>query len=118
MGQSTDAILVWGFDLGSEDDLDEKVHERIRYLNDDGYKELETLEKYTGAELVRHCSCDCPMYVVGVTRTKVRAYRGHPKEITSLELDVAEGQVSLKRFAEALGVEPKEGRWILASDWC
>ncbi len=118
MGQSTDAILVWGFDLGDREGLDEEVQNRIEHWNDDGYDEVTALEKSTGAELVSHCSCDCPHYIIGVTKTKTRAWRGHPQEIESLDLDVAEGQAALGAFAKALGVDTKVGRWILASDWC
>lgn len=117
MGQSTDAILVWGFDLGDYTDFPEALSDRIEYLTDEGYKELEALEKSIGVELVGHCSGEHRMYIVGVSKTKTLASRGYPVVITSLKLSIVKAQAALDAFAKELGIEPKPGQWLLASDW-
>ena len=117
MGQSTDAILVWGFDIGDAEELPEEVAKRIDHLLDEGYDELESLQRLHGVELVQHCSGSCPHYIVGIEATKTVAWRGHPKTITSLDLPGKTCQAALDAFAQAIGVEAKPGAWLLASDW-
>lgn len=117
MSQDTDAILVWGFDLGDAEELPAAVQEKIEHWADDGYDEAEAIEAKLGVKLVRYCSGSCPHYVVGVVKTKLRAWRGAVREVASLEVDAAEGQLALAAFAAALGVPAKDGRWLLVSYW-
>lgn len=117
MGTSTDAILVWGFDLGNEEDMSSELQERILFLNDEGYKELAAKEKELGVELVRHCHHECTSYIVGRTSALVVAHRGDPKEIKSLPHIWPSDEERLNRFAKWLGVKPEKGRWLLASYW-
>ena len=120
MGQSTNAILVWGVDLDLGE-LEEEVQDRIEHLLDDGWEELERLEKKTGVALVSHCCSEEPMYILGLAATMTVARRGYPEKIVSLDLP-KNAQESLTSFAEALGIVVTKkgkkwlGRWLLASE--
>lgn len=117
MGQSTDAILVWGFDLGSEEDFPEALADRIEFLQEEGYDDLKALEEKTGVELISHCSNDVTHYIIGVSATKTRAHRGRPKEVYSLEHPILEDQAAIDAFCKELGAKSDKGRWLLASYW-
>jgi hypothetical protein len=117
MGVSTDAKLIYGFEVGkSEGDAD---NSRCDELMDEHYATLTKVEKRLGAELVWHCSDECQMYIIGLTDTYVYAYRGHPQEINPkmFERDRRLMDAELIDIAEALGVKAKPGRWLLASYW-
>lgn len=116
MGVSTDAILVWGFDLGDLSEIEnEKIYDTIEALDEDWEAE-EKLEKKTGAKLVHHCCPNETMYIVGVTATETVVKRGYPKSIESLTVP-PNAQTQLNDFAKAIGVEPKPGQWLLAVWW-
>lgn len=116
MGTSAEAILVWGFDLGDESELDSEVYDKIQLSRDEEWSEWEALEKKTGASLIHYCVADYPCWIVGVTDTKVLAFEGSPQEIKSLEVP-AGAQESLDAIARALGIEPHSGTWLLAAYW-
>ena len=131
MGTSTDAILVYGFEIGSEDEPPEFLEafdgDFDEYLND-----ISGLPKYgesghtfeaqwawrdsCPADMTMHCSYDYPMYILAVRGTKTTAYRGYPKEIKSLAID--EAKVSaFREWCEANGIEYQEPKWLLVSMW-
>ena len=115
MGVSTDAKLVYGFEV----DEDSDDHERCDALMDDEYSTLTAVEKRLGAELVWHCSNEFQRYIVGLTDTYVHAYRGYPVEVNPKMFERSRPlmDAELIDIAEALGVEAKPGRWLLASHW-
>jgi len=118
MGQSTDAILVYGVDLGEElpDSLsfDEDSHDEKS--NPVGYA-FWMGKAVDGVELVSHCSDRCPMYILAAAASETRAWRGDPKLITELKVDPA-WDAALDAFADANGIElPKRPGWLLASWW-
>src|SRR6187551_3834259 len=91
MGQSTDAILVYGIDFGDEppwpefDEPEEEYDEEAcKLLNPLGWMVFNG-DAVDGIVIVRHCSGDCPMYIVGVAGTELRAWRGSPKTVAGLE---------------------------------
>ena len=111
MGVNTDAILLWGFDLGEDFDWpdDEDAFKTYWQAKDDAIKT-------TGCELVWHCSTSCPMWAVAVTDSVLTAIRGCPEEVTSL--DVGPGwEERLRAFCELLGIEWKRPGWLLVSYW-
>lgn len=137
MGQSTDALIAFGFDLGEdleafehlegfEDDPDDFI-EKAMGIPEYGdptrpsYDEVEKLRQAYPVELIRHCSCDYPMYFLAVTGTKKLASRGSPVVIDTLNM-----AVPLDRFNAFMawcvehGIDVPEGdpRWYLFSDWC
>jgi len=110
MGVSTDAILCFGFEI--EEDSDE--HDRCHLLMDEKYEVLSKAESKYGGSLVHHCSDGCTLYIVGIRETK--AWRGYPKEVTSLDVTDDE-RAKLADFAKAIGIEPKAPKWLLCSWW-
>lgn len=139
MGQSTDAILFYGYcwedetskpwEIGkdSEDEDDEDWEDRYARLK--GLKRpsrpWEIIEEHSAhwaaeRELVAvlpvqidtHCS------FVAVKASKTRAWRGSPMEITSLEVK-PEWDAQLREFCQLMGIDvgDQQPRWWLVSDW-
>ena len=68
-------------------------------------------------ELVPHCHCDNPMYIVAAKGTVLTASRGYPQEVTPEILTVSnETREALINFCKEHGLEG-EPKWWLASDW-
>jgi len=127
MGQSTNAILVFGFEidgegekpefLGEHEDLEEYIVVKAG-KKDASYDEWRELEKACPADLVRHCSCDYPMYILAVRGSKTTAFRGYPEKITIESMVIEPEKVAaLKEWCEANNVEYKEPGWLLCSMW-
>jgi hypothetical protein len=146
MGTSTNAILVYGYDLGSSED-GWKV-EPNEELEAEGYYDTETAadalrasvgfteqdwradgyferknaaDAKVGVALKRYCHSDFPMYVLAAETITV--YRGDCK---TLDFTALAGQVQAKgwdaklaRALEALGLTPlqKKPEWLLVSYW-
>lgn len=131
MGQSTDAILIYGYTLS---DYDEESIEDLPFM--DGLEDFDELIAditksthldYSGRraaveafpiDLVMHCSGEYPSYVLGVRSTYMRAHRGHPVEFDSLPEPSPEDISRLKSFMIEHDI-PHEGepKWILCSMW-
>jgi hypothetical protein len=133
MGQSTDALLVYGIDLGdewSEDGLenmlDEDIKAKIRQV--EGFHDLEAnISTYLkangvehGVEIVHHGSCDYSMKLLGIE--VVCAYRGDVKHLDLAELAhmcFAENWAANVRLAaNLLGIPEKDASWMMVSMWC
>lgn len=106
MSVSTDAILVWGFDVGEDEE----------HLSEIDYDELLKISKKHDGELVLHCSDSHPCYIIGLAHGCLCAYRGFPKKVKSLGLP-HDAQKRLDAFACALKVKPQPGKWLLCSYW-
>ncbi|HEY6921952.1 MAG TPA: hypothetical protein VI653_00675 [Steroidobacteraceae bacterium] len=117
MGQSTNAILTYGFQI----EEDSEAHAVCEQLQDDRYDEASAAEKELDVEAISHCSSNCPMFVIGVVSLTTRARRGHPKEIipTALLKNEDEARDKLKRFCERFGLpfDADKCGWWLQSDW-
>jgi len=141
MGQSTDAILCYGFSLGDEEG-ETPVFLRAPEEDEDGEdKDFDQflLEKYApelvewqleyydkrqaainavGVKLVRHCSCEYPMYILAASASVTEASRGNPVDMGQhITGDITAWTAALKKFCADTDVEYKEPSWILCSDW-
>ena len=175
MGQSTNGILVFGSDIGTDEDAIEsmpwyeedaedgngedgfltwfyKLHghdvyaawekfpfDELRALPWDKKKEAEIqwekdnpwfregldqkyeiekqLKELIPIEIVDHCSCDYPLYIIGIKGYVHTAHRGYPETISTLEVlseDLEKAQV----FCEAYKIPFQNPQWFLASMWC
>ena len=137
MGQSTDAILFYGFHA-EEGDWDEIIGDdwedayaakkgdpepgvpydtaENKKLHSDFWNRKSKLVDAEPCEVGTHCSGDFPMPFVCVKASKTRACRGYPEEIKSL--DVGEDwKAILMAFCELLGIPWQEPKWWLVSDW-
>ena len=112
MGQSTNAYLFYGIELG--DDLSDFLQEE-----DDTHGEVEQLlEKagINGIQVGSHCSGDYPIYYL-YTQSYM-AWRGYSKEVDPASLVVSEEETEkLKKAMLVLKRDPVEPKWILASYW-
>lgn len=138
MGQSTDALIAFGFDLGEDiedfdvftsDDEDLGIDEIFdAHIGVVPYKEPgwvshdedEKIRAAAPAELIRHCSGDYPMYFLAVPGTKKLARRGYPEAIDPGHMEVPAEKVSaFLEWCTKHGIEvPEEGpHWHLFSDW-
>ena len=135
MGQSTDAILAYGFDLDAIFDEEINVEEiiptavRFKISQLEGYYDLEEsvpdyLKQHDceGVELVHHCSCDYTMYILGFPMA--RAWRGDVRrlDLTELSQHMAGqgGEQKVRKAAQVLGIDTKDKTpgWLLVSMWC
>ena len=135
MGQSTDAILCYGIPLEFEDqpysDLpfsegfeDEEefddfvLRDRLSLVDPHfPYKDTSEILNACPFELVRHCSCDYPMYIFALKDLTIHAHRGYLKQFDTLPVPNAEGLRILEMYARHFGFYQKP-QWILCSDWC
>lgn len=144
MGQSTDAILFYGFHA-DEGEWDEFIG--IGDEEEDGSTDWEdafaakkgtaapTVEYESNEELFSayweakrklieaepcevdsHCSCDCPMPFVCVKKSKTTAWRGSPAEITSIAVESTWNE-QLRTFCELMGIPWQKPRWWMVSNW-
>jgi len=140
MGQSTDGILVFGIDLGEEypeslldedgdeielDDLLAKEaglpawNEVPDNESSTYYKKKREVVDNAPVCLIRHCSCDYPMYIIGIPTTHVSANRGYPTTIDPKSLKVNQEQIdAFKTWCESHDIDYSEPKWLLCSDWC
>lgn len=136
MGQSTDAILAFGFDLGEE--LPEKIQEELDAINDnegieswlemiagvepwspeakDWWKRRDDAVAKIPVDFIRHCSGDYPMYFLAIRGTEMRASRGYPEPIT-MPASIVGWREILRDFCAEHGIEYEEPDWHIFSMW-
>lgn len=109
MGQSTDALLYYGFDfLSVEEDHTPEEDELDKWYG----------TKTHGCEVDSHCSGDFPVYFVAVKDSRKTAHRGFPKELAPNALEIKpEWDALLRAFCKEAGIEWQEPGWVLASYW-
>jgi hypothetical protein len=68
-------------------------------------------------ELVNCCSGDCPIYILAMPGTTLKAWRGDPKAFSPQQL-VAPPAKQLTDFCDKYGIETSdEPKWWLSSYW-
>jgi len=136
MGQSTDALMAFGFDLGEE------MPESFTYDEDDGFEADEfllrdydvTIPEWTPGigqdywrkkdeliaglpvEIITHCSGEYPMYFLAVRGTEHQARRGYPEKAPQRAIEQSEID-ALRAFCEKHGIEWQEPSWHIFSMW-
>lgn len=130
MGQSTDAILFFGYTWQGEADEEEISTEEWvnRLLEGRGqeytYEAEKALEQEFGCDVAWHCSCDYAIPYVYVIGTKTLASRGDAEVVDPNEMidqDTAEARQKLDTFIAATGIDISEAEgpgWFLVSMWC
>ena len=146
MGQSTDAILFYGYCLeeGTEllaDEFDgdwEEAYARKMGLSPpvepfpekDGPGTAAIKAKYaayweakrhlatkSGAVIGYHCSGDYPMPYVAIRASEIRAHCGYEREVVSLAVQ-PEWRAMLDEFCRIMNITPNgEPKWWLVSYW-
>jgi hypothetical protein len=136
MGQSTDALMAFGFDLGEElpdsftagaedgfeadefllRDYDAGIPEWTPGVGSDYWgKKDEALAKLP-VDVITHCSGEYPMYFLAVRGTSRRATRGTPVVADQYQIGVDQ-IAALRTFCEKHGIEWREPRWHIFSMW-
>lgn len=138
MGQSTDAYLYYGMELGESqfwlddevpgleeeelDDYSKVYYTRVHGHPPESYSDEWKWVEAQPIEIRSHCSCDYPMYFVHVKRLFVQAWRGDPKRIdldylTTVTLEDAD---LLRIFCATMNIpwDMDNVGWRLASMWC
>ena len=115
MGQSTDAIIAFGYDVGNTDEWPDGF-----YLPDD--ESLYDLQETKPVQLVRHCSCDYPMWFIAVNASVAYASRGSPQKLKAhdIEYNTTWTEMVILYAKEHNLPDPdltKVG-WHIMSDWC
>lgn len=141
MGQSTDAILAYGFEIHSPDE-GWLTHEPDEHIEAQSWYKTECFEecaeagdecdcepdlgeiltlalKGTPLSVVSHCHRDYPVWMI--VAHSIRAWRGDPKylDLTALTNQANGWSTQFNHLWQKLGITPTqvEPRWILASDW-
>ena len=132
MGQSTDAYLVYGIPVADEYEGSDNIEINgeeieistmlVRLAGHDpdkiGYLEQSAIEKASPLGMVRHCSDDYPMFILGIKETYQSASRG---ELAEIDPEIFRGDTDawnqqLHKFADHFGLEC-EPKWYLVSYW-
>lgn len=123
MGQSTDAILFYGFhaDEGAWDDFigvdwEDTFCSRKAGMFAGDYDAKNKLLSSEPCQIESHCSAECPMPFVCVKASMTRAWRGYPKKIESLSVH-PDWDAQLRAFCALMNVPWQEPRWWLLSMW-
>lgn len=131
MGTSTNGILVFGFEVGDEDQAPsflDGYEDFEEYLEDisglpkwgepgHSWDEQRSFREQCPVDLVTHCHHDCRMYILAVRGTEHVAHRGFPKEINLADLDVSTEKIAaLKEWAAKRDLKG-EPAWLLCSMW-
>ncbi len=142
MGQSTNAIIAFGFDLGEElpehlqdlmDQRDGDIEEVMAfdsgmpiadidsYFDYASYKQAkEDALKQVHIDLIRHCSGEYPMYFLAARGSDRTAYRGSPTALESFDLDTSTftpAVDAMRSFCERHGIEWQGAKWHIFSMW-
>ncbi|MFD8820808.1 hypothetical protein ACFV1C_00315 [Streptomyces sp. NPDC059605] len=144
MSTSTNAMLVYGYHLGGEDELpdldwynpdeDDDFQEAAErklladlagftetwdQVGEGHYARRSTAMKQVGVEFETHCSGNSPMFLLA-TKT-ITVYRGSVEEIDPADLLAAppEWDTRLRAALDTLGLNPTQetARWLLCSYW-
>lgn len=67
-------------------------------------------------EIVSHCSCDYPLYIIALRGTVMTAWDGEPREIVLPEISAEKVQMLIDFCAEH-GIKGVAPRWLLTSNW-
>lgn len=101
-----------------------KDYDQKRFREDSSYhaewslywEKKNALEKVFGIQLVRHCCCDAPMYILAIGDSVRTASRGYPEEIGQSIEALKEWRETLKLFCKKAGIEFQEPQYLLCSD--
>jgi hypothetical protein len=147
MSTSTDACLAFGVDMGeqgeykfpwdaaSDDwedfeewwafecgitlpDVDYSDEAHVTYQA--YWKRKSEAIKRCPVEMVRHCSDQCPMYILAVRGTLIEASRGYPVALDGgLEKNIdAKALKAFHAFCKQYGITlPAQPQWLLFSYW-
>ena len=87
MGQSTNAIIGWGYVSGEESNLANMVWEAKMDKDssltwedqqEDGMDSYDLMQSISSVEIDTHCHCDYPMLYFAIPESHSQAYRGSP----------------------------------------
>lgn len=138
MGQSTDGILVYGWNLSDEadrdldtswatdfleeledrDNKDEFLAEGLGIILPDDYPERRTVIEGITLDVVNHCSIDYPMYLLTHRALSFRVYRGWLKDVDILKVtDWPKHDAQLWAAVRTLGLEPPMGPKLLMASY-
>ncbi|MET9480963.1 hypothetical protein [Streptomyces sp. NPDC006638] len=120
MGQSTDAILAYGFALPDEVPYEVEWDDDYEGFEEEAEKRLKAAG-ITGVHITSHCSHDYPMYLL--TTSSRTAWRGSPVIVDPRDMVAAPGadgwDDKLRAGMTLLGLTSEQSApgWILCSDW-
>lgn len=131
MGVSTNAVLVFGIDIGEDlpefledfdGDFDDFLadYSGLPKWGEEGHDFDKTVAWNNDfpVELVQHCSYEYPMYILAVRGTESTARRGYAAEIDVASMQIDNVKIlQLKNFCEQYNIEWQEPKWLLCSMW-
>ena len=135
MGVSTDAILVFGINLGEDgDELYDQYREAIGEENDfeefivfqanldhsdpDYFEKREAVLKNCPMDITVHCCDNEPMVILGLRGTETTAWRGDVKIINPEDLVIPEQKIQAAYdWCVKHKLPWEEPKWLLVSWW-
>lgn len=134
MGQSTDGILCYGFDVNEEgpeipysmDELFLKIHgidaDELDYKEQKAKLEELNFDDCP-IEIIDHCSEGCRMVILGIKGKSVTASRGYPEDINvndlipnQKEIQLAKDFIQNNEFFADMDID-KDPKLMLCSWW-
>lgn len=126
MSISSDGLLVFGFQVGGEEekpewlkdyeDFDEYLIAHGDIAANSSYKERTTFIESCPADLYKYCSYEYPMYILGPRNAKFRVSRGYNQVIKPEDLIVPQDRLDkFKTWCIKMNIEWQEPMWLLCS---
>lgn len=94
----------------------EEQNPEWREALDKFYEDNRLIQERCPVELIRHCSCDYPMYILAVKGHTTKASRGYPTPVSNMNVD-PNAEIEAQKFCQKYGID-WQPQWWLASDWC
>jgi len=135
MGQSTDAILFYGYcwssdgvqliDESFDGDWEDAYVHALGFPEPDDAADQDTywrkrirLAARCPVEIDSHCSLDCPMPFIAIKKSLTRSWRGSMSKIKSLAIGKGWNK-QLRDFNNLMGINVgnKKPAWWLVSNW-
>lgn len=127
MGTSTNGILCWGIPLPEEDespafmgehtDFEDWLDEELGLVGKSWTERQEAWDAYP-VDLVRHCSCEYPMWIVIPRGAQVTATRGDPTLVQLTDFIVAQDHINeFTEWCYERGIVDEPGLYV-CSLWC
>lgn len=122
MGISSDALLVYGFDVGETPDFlagEEEFEDFV--VRKAGLSDADWETKWAAVEACpagweQHCCDGFVMFILAVPGTTIRASRGYPKDITPDKLVVPQEKIdAFLAWCSGAGIEVQTPQWLLTS---
>jgi hypothetical protein len=115
--EAADAQLCFGIDLGEEFEAPWDCEEYDYDIDRSKSWCKRNYGEKAPFEIVYHCACEYPMYILAVPGTVSTAYRGYPCVVDDLHVDPASAVKFYAAIEKCFGITGVNAKWLLSSYW-